>query len=256
MFPFAAATGPGYTGPGDAFREDGAMERSIGSMVSEYRSFHIDPEALPLFRDFDWNSLAKRVFIDPVTGFIALMTPSSQHEGYALASNSLVRALSRTFNFRAIVLGGGGWQRPGDPKNTGAAPDASFYLGDKAERRAYARRAGDEALEAFEAANPPDLVVEVERSHGDETKPRFYREIGVPEMCRIDITSDRGEVAILDLQAPNGPATLPASTVLPLCTPDFVLEALELAIDGRIRDLDALIDRRAKVEAPKTGSAS
>ena len=27
-------------------------------MGPEYRSFHIDPEALPLFKDFNWNSLA------------------------------------------------------------------------------------------------------------------------------------------------------------------------------------------------------
>ncbi len=79
-----------------------------------------------------------------------------------------------------------------------------------------------------------------------ETKPRFYREIGVPEMWRIDITRARREVAILDLQAEYGSAARPASAVLPLCTPDFVLEALELAIDGRIRDLDALIDRHAE----------
>ena len=100
---------------------------------------------------------------------------------------------------------------------------------------------------AFVETNPPDLVVEVERSRGDETKPHFYREIGVPEMWRIDITHSRREVAILDLQALDGPAALPASAVLPLCTPEFVLEALEFAIDGRIRNLDALIDRRANL---------
>jgi len=225
------------------------MERSTGSMGSEYRSFHIDPEALPLFKDFDWNSLARRVFIDPVTGLIALMTPSSQHEGYAGGADRLVEALDRKYNLRAILLRSTRWRRSSDPKNTGAEPDASFYLGDKAERRAYARLAGEEALEAFEAATPPDLVVEVEHSRGDEAKLRFYRELGVPEMWRIDIADARREVVILNLQAPDGPAALSASTVLPLCTPDFVLEALELAVDGRIRELDALIGRQAETEA-------
>lgn len=244
--PDAARPAAGYTEAGDAFRKDRAMERSTGSMGSEYRRFHIDPEALPLFRDFDWNSLARQVFVDPVTGLVALMTPSSQHEGYASGADRLVEALDRKYDLRAILLGSTRWRRRGDPENTGAEPDACFYLGEKAERRAYARLAGEEALEAFETATPPDLVVEVERSHGDETKPRFYREIGVPEMWRIDITRARREVAILDLQAEYGPAARPASAVLPLCTPDFVLEALELAIDGRIRDLDALIDRHAE----------
>ena len=244
--PVRRRTGPGYTGAGETFREDGAMERSTGSMGSEYRSFHIDPEALPLFRDFDWNSLARRVFIDPVTGLIALMTPSPQHEGYASGADDLMRALDRKYELRAVLLRSTRWRRRGDPENTGAEPDACCYLGDKAERCAYARRAGDESLAAFVESTPPDLVVEVERSRGDEAKPRFYRELGVPEMWRIDIADARREVVILNLQAPDGPAALSASTVLPLCTPDFVLEALELAVDGRIRELDALIDRRAE----------
>ena len=87
------------------------MERSIGSMGSEYRSFHIDPEALPLFRDFDWNSLAKQVFIDPVTGLIALMMPSPQHEGYARragAAAGLGPAPLLHARFRARSPGTGG----------------------------------------------------------------------------------------------------------------------------------------------------
>ncbi len=225
------------------------MERSTGSMGSEYRSFHIDPEALPLFKDFDWNSLARRVFIDAVTGLVALMTPSSQHEGYAWGTAGLMEAVARKLGLRSIPLGSTRWRRPGDPGNTGAEPDACYYFGEKAERRAYARRAGEEALEAFEAATPPDLVIEVERSRTNDRKPGYYREVGVSEMWRIDITRVRREVAMLDLQAPDGPATLPVSALLPLCTPEFVLEALELAVDGRIRDLDALIDRRAEKEA-------
>ena len=225
------------------------MERSIGSMGSEYRRFHIDPEALPLFEDFDWNRLARRVFIDPVTGLIALMTPSPQHEGYAGGADRLVEALDRKYDLRAILLRSTRWRRRGDPGNTGAEPDACFYLGEKAERCAHARRAGDELLAAFVDANPPDLVVEIERNRGDEAKPRFYREIGVSEMWRIDITRARREVVILDLLASGEPAPLAASAVLPLCTPDFVLEALELAVDGRVRDLDALIDRRRTPDA-------
>ncbi len=227
------------------------MERSIGSMGSEYRRFHIDPEALPLFRDFDWNSLARRVFVDPVTGLIALMSPSFSHEVYAAGADNLVIALDRKFGIGAILSGSTRWRRPGDPENTGAEPDACYYLGEKAGRCVRARRAGDEALEAFVGANPPDLVVEVERSRGDETKPRFYREAGVPEMWRIDITRARRDAVILDLQAPDGPAARPVSAVLPLCAPAFVLEALELAVDGRIRGLDALIDREAEAQEPQ-----
>lgn len=73
-------------------------------------------------------------------------------------------------------------------------------------------------------------------------------------MWRIDITRARREVDILDLQVPDGPAPLPASAVLPLCTVEFVLETLELAVDSPVRDLDALIDRRA--EALEAGAGT
>ena len=104
-------------------------------MGPEYRSFHSDLKALPLFWDFDRNSLAQQVFIDPVTGFTAPVTPSWQHDGYAGEADRLVKAHDRKYGLRA-----------------------------------HARLAGKEALEAFEAANPPNLVVEVDRSRGDEPK--------------------------------------------------------------------------------------
>ncbi|MCY3669772.1 MAG: hypothetical protein OXH14_01665, partial [Alphaproteobacteria bacterium] len=49
------------------------------------------------------------------------------------------------------------------------------------------------------------------------------------------------EAAMLDLQAPDGPAELASSTVLPPATPSFVLTALELAVRRRLGELDALI---------------
>ena len=47
------------------------MERSIGSMGSEYTRFRVDPEAVPLLAKLDWNSISRRVFIDPVGGLVA-----------------------------------------------------------------------------------------------------------------------------------------------------------------------------------------
>ena len=61
------------------------MERVTGSMGSEYVRFRLDPEAVLLLTEkFDWNLLARRVFIDPVTGFVELMTsPPSAHERFS-----------------------------------------------------------------------------------------------------------------------------------------------------------------------------
>ena len=222
------------------------METSIGSMGSEYRRFRIDPEALPLFEEFDWNSLARRVFVDPVTGFVALMSPSSKHEEFAWATNDLAKALGSKFGFAVIAEGATRWRRPEDPRNTGVEPDACYYLGEKAVQCDRAFEAGEEAREEFVRRTPPDLVVEVERSRGDEGKPGFYRRIGVAEMWQIDILADRCEVEILDLQASGGVEALPVSAVLPLCTPEFVLEALNMARRGRRDDLDALIERASR----------
>ena len=228
------------------------MERVIGSMGSEYVRFRLDPESVPLLTaKFDWNSLARRVFIDPVTGFVDLMTPSPEHEFHARGADTIVKALAGRLGLRSILLGSTRWRLPGDPENSGAEPDACYYLGVTAERWSRAYGQGPAEREAFEANNPPDLVVEVERSPGDRDKPDFYRRLGVPEMWRIDISGNTREALMLALQAPHGPAELGISTVLPGAGPAFVLEALELAIRDRLDELDTLIAEHVAREAPK-----
>ena len=224
------------------------LERSVGSMGSVCRTYRFLPEDIPRLAEFDWNRLARRVFIDPVSGLIALMSPSSDHESYANGIDRMVDAIGRSLDTRSINLGSTRWRRPGDPENTGAEPDACYYLGETAEQRVRARQDGAEALAAFEAAHPPNLVVEVERNHGDRRKPIFYQEIGVPEMWRLELGPDGLEIEILDLKAPDGPTQLTASAILPLCTPDFIRAALELAVDGRLRELDDMIANAATTE--------
>ncbi len=219
----------------------------IGSMGSLFRTYRFRPEEIPILAEIDWSRMARRVFIDPVTGLIALLSPSSEHERYAGGVDRLVDALGRALGGdHSINLHSTRWRLPGDPEHTGAEPDACYYLGKTAEAWRRAHREGRDALAAFEEANPPDLVVEVERSHGDETKPGFYRALGAREMWRLDVRPDGREMEILDLlRAERGPAPLPASSVLPLCTPEFVLEAVELASRGELDELDELISRAA-----------
>lgn len=47
------------------------MERSIGSMGSEYTRFRFPPEEIPVLAKLDWTAIARRVFIDPASGFVA-----------------------------------------------------------------------------------------------------------------------------------------------------------------------------------------
>ncbi len=222
----------------------------IGSMGSLFRTYRFRPEEIPILAEIDWNRLARRVFIDPITGLIALMSPSSEHENYAGGIDRLVQDVSLAMGTRVVTLGSTRWRRPGDPERTGAEPDACFYLGEKAQARARARHDGPETLAAFEANHPPDLVVEIELSHGDSGKPLFYREVGVAEMWRLDLRLEGLKVEMLNLEAPDGPIRLDSSFVLPLCTPDFVRAALDLAVDGRLRELDDLV-AHAAASAPK-----
>ena len=220
------------------------MERTVGSMGSEFTRFRFAPEEIPVLAGLDWNKLARRVFIDPASGVIALMSPSSKHERYAWGAGLTAIAIGERLSIRAIALGATRWRRPEDPDKTGAEPDACFYLGPAAERWVAARRQGETALEAYEDRTPPDLVIEVERSRGDGDKPAFYRRLGVREMWRLDIASETAEATMLDLLVPAGPSALERSVVLPRATPALVLEALELAVDNRRRELDALIASR------------
>lgn len=225
------------------------MERTIGSMGSEYTRLHLDPEAIPLIAKLDWDTIARRVFIDPVSGLIALMTPSPEHERYSRGADRFMDAMDRSLGIHAIGLGSTRWRLPGDPENTGAEPDACYYLGSTADRWTEAERRGPETVRGFESRTPPDLVIEVERSHGDEAKPDFYRRLGVPEMWRLDIAGNAREAILLDLQASGGPKELTVSVVLPPASPAFVLAALELAARGRISELDSLIEEQISAAA-------
>ena len=227
-----------------------AVEHSVGSMGSRCTRMQFPPADVPLLARLDWGRIARRVFIDPVSGVIALMSPSSVHEQYAWGAGLTVIAMSDRLGLQVVTLGATRWRGPDDPQGSGAEPDVCFYLGEKADRRIAARRRGQQALEAFERSTPPDLVIEVERSQGDRDKPAFYRRLGIPEMWRLDIAGDKAEALLLELQAAGGPAVPVSSRVLPAATPALILEALELAVDNRRPELQALIAARMPGRAP------
>ena len=216
-----------------------------GTMGSEFRSWRFRPHEIPaLAEKVDWNAFGRRVFIDPGTGLVTVMNPSPTHAGYAGGVEDLVKALGRASKLPTVSLRGTRWRGPGGPDRTGAEADACFYLGEKAIAWQQAAIAGHATADAFADTLPPDLVVEVERSHGDACKPRFYRDIGVPEMWRIDVVGEALTVEFLDLQAEDEPRPVAGSALLPLCTRAFVLEGLALArVSVNLDDLDDLVRR-------------
>ncbi len=224
-----------------------AIERHTGSMGSEYTMLRLPPEEAALFARVDWSAIARRVFIDPAAGLIALMSPSTDHELVGRGVDRLLDALGDAGGFDAVGLGSSRWRGPERREGQAAAePDCCFYLGETAEAWYETTLEGADARRAFEARTPPDLVVEVERSHGDENKPWFYRDLGVPEMWRLDVDrNDNVSIEFLALQAESGPAPMDASTLLPLCTREFVQEVILPASRGRRAELRGIIARAA-----------
>ena len=230
-----------------------APHHCVGPMGSEFWQLSAPPEIVPvLAEEIDWNRFGRRVMIDAAEGIILWMNPSGPHEDYADAAGKTVEAAAQILGELAKAKLGTRWKRSEDPKNTGLEADASFYIGKNAERWRAARKAGAAALAAFEAATPPDLVIEVEVSKFAGGKPRRYAALGIPEMWRVDRRSeDRAvKVEILALQAPGGPRQADESLSLPGLKAALLPEAFELAVDVRHEDLKELLEA-ALVRTPK-----
>ena len=216
------------------------FETSTGGMGSRFMSLRVPPECFRDMAQIDWSEYFRRVFIDPAAGSISFMAPSASHENRSTGSDRVMMALDR----KGFPVHGMGSTRFRGPGGREAEPDACYYVGIKVRRYLAAVEAGNEALDRFARETPPDLVLEVERSHADRGKPSFYRDLGVTEMWRLDMSeNDRDEVVFLDLQAPGGPVPAETSMVLPGATPAFMLEALALAARRRYEELDVLLDR-------------
>ena len=93
-----------------------SIERHTGSMGSEYTTLRMPPAEVVLFARLDWNIIARRVFMDPVEGVIGLMSPSSDHEIHARATDRLMDAIADRVGIGAVGLGASRWYGPGVPE--------------------------------------------------------------------------------------------------------------------------------------------
>ncbi|MDE0530213.1 MAG: hypothetical protein OXI01_02005 [Albidovulum sp.] len=100
-----------------------------------------------------------------------------------------------------------------------------MYIGKNAGRR-YAE------TEAFEAATPPDLEVEVTKF--DDGKPSRYAELRVLEMRRVASRDFGYRVEILDKRSPGGPRPAEECAALPdLRTQEVVDRGAKRAVSLR-----------------------
>ena len=222
---------------------------SIGSMGSEFWRISVPPEIVPeLAEKIDWNRYGRRVLVDAAEGIILWMNPSGPHEDYADAAGKTVEAAARLLGKTTKAKLGTRWKRSEDPKNAGLEADASFYIGANAQGWYMAWRESRNAALAFEAATPPDLVVEIEVTNPADGKPELYAALGVPEMWRVDrkslnrVDEDEIKVEILSLQAPSGQRRIvEESLALPGLKAVLLPEAFELVVAGRHEELEKLL---------------
>ena len=227
------------------------MECVTGPMGSQFHRI----DSIPLYMmerlaGMDWNLAGRRVMVDAAQGIICWMSPSSVHEVNAKATDRLVEIAGSLLGKQVVLLGGTRWKRPGDPEGTGLEADAAFYVGGNAEAWYASAKTGKRALQDFESATPPDLVVEVEVTHLDHDKPDRYAALGAREMWQVtERESDTPPIVqILDLQAERGPTPMETSRLLPVLSSDRLSEALWIArmnpraeTENRLSDL---LDRR------------
>ena len=130
-------------------------------------------------------------------------------------------------------------------------PDCAFYVGKRARAYSRALREGEAAADTFVEHTPPDLVVEVEITHADQSKMARYADLRVREMWRVH--AEKGsrafEIEFLALHPGESPRPLIASAVLEGLEPDDVRVAMNKARLGatkseRIEAVSRVVHRR------------
>lgn len=109
-------------------------------------------------------------------GTLEISMPLEDHEQAGEIISLFIRVLSVELGFRLKSMGSTTLDR--EDLDRGAEPDKAFYIQNQS---TVAGRVVD-----LRQDPPPDLVVEVDISHTDIDKNRFYAAMGVPEFWRFD----------------------------------------------------------------------
>ena len=160
-----------------------------------------------------------RFFYDD--GILEIMTTGNAHEDLKELMGFIIQlfALSNGIPFRP--QGNATWKR--EVKRAGLEADLTFYFGrfDQVKGKERLRLPEDPA---------PDLAVEVDISRSSMAKFRVYRDLGIPEIWRVD--GRRLVVHHIDA-AGEYPETTTSATL-----PDFPLDAAQAAIDHLFQTWD------------------
>ena len=205
------------------------------NLGSPYVAFDAPPEVVSALIKHPVINAFRRVVLDPVRGFILLMSPSAEHESLAAHISDVIRISASALDLDSEDLRATRWRRQGDQENTGIEPDSCFYLGENAIN--YLKAMDEGKSEEFIDAHPPELVVEVTVSHFDEKKLLAYQERGVPEYWQIKAQRNTlPQVDFIDLQTKNSPRLLSTSNALPGLAIAAVQDCLQARRRARPRD--------------------
>ena len=138
------------------------------NLGSPYVAFDASPEVVNALLKHPVINAFRRVLLDPVRGFVLLMSPSAEHESLAAHISDVIRISALALDMDSEDLRATRWRRQGDQENTGIEPDSCFYLGQNAVN--YLKAMDQGKSEEFIDVHPPDLAVEVTVSHFDEKK--------------------------------------------------------------------------------------
>ena len=220
----------------------------LGSTVHVLRA---DSGTVTELAAVDWSRRFRRVWLDPVRGIIALMSPSHSHEDLSTILDNIVDIAASILAGATKGLRSTRLRRRDDPPGTGMEPDCAFYVGARARDFRAALVAGKAAAEAFIECTAPDLVVEVEITNADDGKIERYAEMGVRELWRLHGHQDSWELRadFLALHPGAAPRQLDASKVVPGLTPDDVCEAVDgvragVTHDERTQAVARIVHRR------------
>ena len=188
----------------------------VGPLGSTVHVLRADAGTVAALAAIDWNRWFSRVRLDPACGLITLMSPSRLHDELAEIFDDIVDAAASAAAGASKSFGTTRLRKPDDPPGTGLEADCAFYLDERARAYIAALAEGEAAAETYFLNTPPDLVVEVEITHGDDGRIERYGAIGVRELWRLHgrkgTRTLRADFLALGRGAP--PRALAASEVL------------------------------------------
>ena len=96
----------------------------VTSFGSKYWVFPEDRDLAARLAQCDLQNGFRRVVVDPTTGFVSLMAPTSSHETHAEAVRKVIEALLDSLHIAYASMAATRWRHPGEAVNTGPEGDA------------------------------------------------------------------------------------------------------------------------------------